>query len=53
MYIERILQHVRNGVGGIDPKEVNGAQILMRYNITSPKDKARYQTNYERSIRTK
>ncbi|KAJ8421401.1 hypothetical protein Cgig2_000342 [Carnegiea gigantea] len=39
-----------DGVGGVDPKEVNGAKLLMYYNITSPKDKALYQPNHKKSI---
>jgi len=36
----------RDWVGDIDPKEVNGAKQLTYYNITSSKDKALYQQNY-------
>jgi len=43
----------RGGGGGVDPKEINRAKLTLYYNITSIKDKARYQSNYKRSIRAK
>ena len=42
-----------DGIGGVDPKEVNRAKLLKHYNITSPKDEAPYQPNYKTSIRIK
>ena len=35
---------------GVDPKEINRAKLLMYYNITSQKDKASYQPNYNRNV---
>ena len=43
----------RDRVGGVDPKEANGANLLMHYNITSPKDKDPYYPDYKTSIQTK
>lgn len=42
-----------DGVGGVDPKEINGAKLTMYYSITSLKDVAPHQSNYKRSIWTK
>ena len=47
-----MLQHVQDGVGGVDPKEVDRDKLLMCYNIISPKDIAPGQPSYKRSIRT-
>ena len=39
-------------VGGVVPKEANGANLLMHYNITSPNDKASYHPYYKIGIQT-
>jgi len=36
--LNRVLQHVWGWVGDVDPKEINGANVFVHYNITSPKD---------------
>ena len=37
----------RDGVGRGDPKKINGAERIMCYTITSPKDIDPYHPNYK------
>jgi len=44
-HLKECYNMLRDGIGSVDPKQVNERKLLMYYDITNLKDKASYQPN--------